>query len=467
MVLDRAEFLAIAGDRNFYRRLRKSLLPLKDEEQPRDKRAFLNDLYDDVRNGQYFPAVPRGYIVSDKHNRVARIAPVFSYRDSCVYYFCVKKLEGVIAGNRVKGTFGGWALGNPLREQERQEQVGNREDEEEMPDVGAEHGEYFFTASFDPLQWTRNWGEYQRLALIKAGRENLENFVKFDIANFYDSVDLDLLERKIRAVSSPNLQSIVDLLFVFLRNWNRQFQGYGRKSVGLPQDETGDCSRLLANFYLQDYDAFMSNLCTGAIGRGEYLRYSDDQIVMTQEIADARLILFNASKELHKIGLNINSGKVIEFADRADYDYYWAFELFELLDEPDETGRVNEAARRFVERVRARQSGRDRREWRIDSVTRRIISVGLERIEQDLRADVVAILLERDFIVKAEAWMFEKMLPALTQDERRRLFETIDLWVAIIPYNAFHLNVLKFYQENVIGKDIDEICRRLEELRYV
>ncbi len=49
----------------------------------------------------------------------------------------------------------------------------------------------------------------------------------------------------------------------------------------------GDCSRILANFYLQDYDAYMKVECDGQAA--SYLRYADDQIMM----ANDKEILYN------------------------------------------------------------------------------------------------------------------------------------------------------------------------------
>ena len=71
------------------------------------------------------------------------------------------------------------------------------------------------------------------------------------------------------------------------------------------------------------------------------MRYTDDQIVMTRNADDTRLVVFNASKELHEIGLNVNSGKVVEFSSRDDYEYYWPFSPFDLLEDKENVSSVN------------------------------------------------------------------------------------------------------------------------------
>lgn len=235
----------------------------------------------------------------------------------------------------------------------------------------------------------------------------------------------------------------------------------------MPQDEVGDCSRLLANFYLQAYDEFMRDECLKAAGRGEFVRFADDQFIMTQESRDARLILFNASTELHKIGLNINSGKVIEFSGRVDFDYYNAFDFFKLLGNPNDRVSVTAAASEFIERTADTGSGRDQRQWRSSSVPKRLISVGLDKIDEPTRSAFVKLLLEKDFVSRSETWMWAKMLPHLTDLERTHLFEAIDILVDSVHYNRFHLSVLKLYQIKTIGRDLTPIKRRIEELRYV
>lgn len=114
-------------------------------------------------------------------------------------------------------------------------------------------------------------------------------------------------------------------------NWNKTFEGYSYKLVGVPQDTIGDCSRISANFYLQDYDESMKELCDTS--NAKYLRYADDQIIYSNNKMTGRQILFEASKCLFKIGLDINSGKVVEFDSREQFNQYWAFEIFELLDD--------------------------------------------------------------------------------------------------------------------------------------
>jgi hypothetical protein len=93
-------------DGRFWNTLKQSLVPYKKDEEPGNKENFLKKLYEDIINCNYSPSIPRGYIVYNKHRRIVRIVPTFSYRDNCTYFFCIKNLEADIAINRVEGTYG-------------------------------------------------------------------------------------------------------------------------------------------------------------------------------------------------------------------------------------------------------------------------------------------------------------------------------------------------------------------------
>jgi hypothetical protein len=279
-------------DSSFWRTLSDSIVPYAPKEIPEDKTQFLKQLFSDIRNRHYTASVPRDYIVSNKnYSYVTRIVPTFSYRDACVYFFCIKRLEEFIAMNRVKGTFGGWRLGNSIRKKE----------EEESADM------YVPTTSYNRFKWIKYWRDYQKHAYTYSLLEKFDYVLKFDIANFYDTINLRLLENKIRLATPLDRRAVVDLLFSFLGGWNRKFEGYGTKAVGLPQDEIGDCSRILANFYLQDYDDVISEKCAEVGAR--YLRYADDQMIFCNSESDANRILVEACKELFKINLSVNAGK--------------------------------------------------------------------------------------------------------------------------------------------------------------
>jgi hypothetical protein len=303
MQIDRASFLELYNTR-FWTKLNESIVPFTDK--PVDKTEFLTMLHDEVTNFIYSPSHPRHYIHVNKHNGVTRFVPTFNRKDYCVYYLCIKLLENEIAINRVEGTFGGWTLGNPIRLKEDQEVI-------EL--------DYVPYNTINELSWAEEWRSFQGIARKYNSTGNYGYYINLDIANFYDTVNLAILERKIRHVIPKNKQDVVTLLLHFLQNWNKRIEGYNIKTVGLPQDEIGDCSRILANFYLQDYDSAMRTICEKY--NSQFIRFADDQIIFTTDKDTARLILFEASKELFRINLNINSSKVKEFANSGEFETYW------------------------------------------------------------------------------------------------------------------------------------------------
>ena len=223
------------------------------------------ELYNDITSFSYHPSPPRDYIVFNKHNYVSRIVTSFNAKDYYLTYFCCKILEDEIAKDRVSGTFGGWRLGNKIRTKEESE------------DIFFDLENSISFNSYNPYLWRKNWQEFQKKAYQYSISGKYKYFLKFDIANFYNDINLDILYKKLLASIPKKKVEYAELLFHFLRHWNKKFEGFTTKTVGLPMDEIGDCSRLLANFYLQDYDNFMFKICkkNGA----KYLRYADDQII--------------------------------------------------------------------------------------------------------------------------------------------------------------------------------------------
>jgi len=264
-----------------------------------------------------------------------------------------------------------------------------------------------------------------------------------------------LLEDKIRLVTNSKDAFVIDLLFHFLRNWNRRFERYSQKSVGIPQDEIGDCSRILANFYLQGYDAFMKSECDkyGAC----YLRYADDQIIMAQSEEIAYEILFEASKELFKINLNINSSKVKPFFSRNEFHMYWAFEIFELLDDPKDVDKVNQGIELYFEWL----DGGVR--FKHDSALRRIVTVGLSIAKPHLKHKLMSVLYEPKFLITQNYWLLNKVAQHLS--DSTDLFSILDEQIPKVRFSSFHYNLLKFYKRyGRTGFPETEIIQRIDEL---
>jgi hypothetical protein len=158
------------------------------------------------------------------------------------------------------------------------------------------------------MAWTEAFGEFNSILFSQLDEASYSHILQFDLSNFYDSVRLDVLERWIREESEAKKGWIITLLFYLLNQWNRVNTGLHPQVVGLPQDALADCSRILANFYLQKYDRFAKRVCESFDSL--YLRYADDQMILTNAPDCTESILLLLTRQLDRYGLTVNQKKV-------------------------------------------------------------------------------------------------------------------------------------------------------------
>jgi len=418
----------------FKKKLKESLIPFDSI----NKEKIIRNLVKEIRTYTYHPSPPRDYIVFNKHNGVARIVPSFTAKDYFLYYTCVKFIEDELAQNRVEGTYGGWRLGNKIMLIEQQE-------EQELII------ENYVNNSFNPFLWTENWTDFQKKAALYA--ENYEFMLFIDIVNFYDSIDLNLLKRKIFLAVPREKYQAIELLFYFLENWNKIFEGYSRKNVGLPQDEFGDNSRLLANFYLQDYDEKIKEVCNRS--GINYLRYADDMIFYANDKNQLESILFEACKELYKIGLNINSGK-IKFFDRDQFNKYWAFEIFNKFKEE----KNDEGVKLFF------KFKDDDINFRENSVLKKILNIkNFTLLRNDLQRRLISEFFKEDFLSHLDQWYFKKIYNILNKDQKGEFIVKLQQLSKKVLFNSFHYNILLFFKKEGIKHNAEEIKKMIEKLK--
>ncbi|VXB37654.1 Reverse transcriptase (RNA-dependent DNA polymerase) [Flavobacterium sp. 9R] len=436
MKIDRKSFDKIFESK-FWIKLKESIVPF---ESTPVKSKFLDELYSGITEFTYNPKNPRDYIVINKHNGISRYVPTFSRKDYCVYFLCIKLLENEIAINRVNGTYGGWTLGNPIRLKEEQEIL-------EL--------DYIPFNTINEFAWANEWQSFQNIAKTYRDLDDWNYFINLDIANFYDCINLTILERKIRHVVPKSKQDVVTLLFHFLQNWNKKLEGYNLKTVGIPQDEIGDCSRILANFYLQDYDLIMNNLCDKY--QAKYIRFADDQIIYTKDLLTARNILFDASRELLKINLNFNSSKVKEFNSKDEFDFYWSFEIFELLKSKNNKRKINSAIEKYFENLDRNLKFRD------NSVLKRILSIDSKFIELKFKHRLISMFFNPDFLAQLTVWHFKRIREFISNDND--FFQELDKMVYTVPFNSYHYNLLAFYKIERPDYNCSVIEKRIEEIK--
>lgn len=421
---NKEEFIKLVDARFFKHLNTKSLIPFKVQEKRAD---FLGVVYDKLLSKilNYKPKSPRKYISIPKNRYVIRMVPTFEIDDYCVYYFCLKVLEDYIAENRVAGTFGGFRLGGKLRDKE------NQEFEPTFEDSYSEN-------SFNAFAWKQEYGEYQAKlyeTALKMGEE-YQFAVHFDIANFYDCIRLDILEKKIRnRVGNNACDDEIYLLFRFLRYWNSEFDF--EKSVGIPQDEVGDCSRILSNFFLQSYDQFVFDKCQekGA----HFLRYADDQIIFAKSREEAEELMYLASHKLFEEGLNISTGKTKEFTNFQEFDDIYAWSIFDKLklDEQD----VNQAFELFVIK---KETGSNFRE---SSVLKRLLhnKVKIENLHNQKRIKLLSYLWDENFLLFSNDHYMRQVFRMLKDDsEKSEYLETLKSIGEKTKFESYRIYLDKF-----------------------
>ncbi len=185
---------------SFWKHARKySFIPIIDSVKRED---FTSDLYQKIIDKSYSPQNPREYVVADKGNGTTRLIPVLTLEDNCTYYFCIKSLEDCLTAGYVDCTFGGFRLDGKITEKEE--------------DIFNEINMIPFSTSpfsYNPLGWVKAGGDCQSKAFKISREASLNYFISFDIANFYSTINLELLENKVRNGADKTLSEEIDLLF--------------------------------------------------------------------------------------------------------------------------------------------------------------------------------------------------------------------------------------------------------------
>ncbi|HLP86648.1 MAG TPA: RNA-directed DNA polymerase [Candidatus Paceibacterota bacterium] len=330
--MNEKEFKEICLDKGFWRHnLKDTLIPYTSI----NKERLINNLYIKIKSREYYPSPPQNYLISNKGNQVLRVIPVFKLEDLCVYFYCTRKLEKYIAKNRVEGTYGGWSLNGETKIEEEVDLSSYDKEFISVQEFEGDYytfiqsGEYEISTNFNPQAWAANWGDFTNKIYKYSVDDYVNSYVaELDIANFYDSVRLDHLEYIIRSNIESKDNEVVYLLFHFLKYWNRHNNFYVHQNAGLPQDLFGECSRILANFYLQSYDKKMKELCD-KLG-AKYFRYADDQVVFAKSTEVIKNIIARSSSYLMRIGLNLNQKKV-HVRKKSEFNNYFAFEILMQL----------------------------------------------------------------------------------------------------------------------------------------
>jgi hypothetical protein len=443
----REEFIKICSDRRFWQWIKNKSIVSYGRLPPKEE--FLRNLVKQIEYRNYYPSPPKEYLILNKGKGVIRVIPVLKLDDLCVYYYCVRKLERYIALNHVAGTFGGFGLNGKLRRVE-EEELKKIRDEHKI--IRFEDKSYVFKistpypeiSSFNSKAWQVEWGDFTKKLYFNSADFTKGYVAELDISNFYDSIQLDNLEFKLRKYISHNQNEIVYLLMHFLRFWNRHVNFYRQQGAGIPQDLFGECSRILANFYLQDYDKKISFFAKGKKAR--FFRYADDQIIFANSKKEIEEIIVKASSLLMREGLNFNQKKIRLMTAREFKRYYSFNNFIALAHKQTRTIRILELEKqiRFYLRFKSglRKGG--------SSLLKRILGLlgktkrrpkNFILLKNHLLSD--ELLLETPLMVSD----FLRIYRILNKREKARMVRALDGAINDCFYSDRLYNLKKFYSE--------------------
>lgn len=429
----------------FWKSFKSKVLFYEEEDLSLDKKAeIISSLYLSLEKNSYYPSIPRENIYEEKKLGIARNIPVFEIKDYCIYYYCLKRIEDKIAFNRVENTYGGWTLGGDFRKSENDEIIRFTENANEYEDYLANELDLSIsTYSFNPKAWAIAYGDLNSKLYSTIKSNDYEFCIEVDIANFYDSINLDLLELWIREVASKEFTFEISILFHFLGYWDRNNNSYNKKTIGLPQDALADCSRILANFYLQDYDDFVFSECE-SLGY-KYFRYADDQFIFGNDEETLKNIVFKLSKKLNSINLNFNSQKSKIWKTK-DLLKYRSFELFDLVSNENKSeANISIYASRVLDLYRSNDNEFIKNKG--TPLLKRLLSLDIKNIPISQKIYIKGLFLEESFLKGLSSYYFKRIYFILLDEEKDSFIKLLEEISNRYPYNGFLYQVLQFFEE--------------------
>lgn len=437
---------------DFWRAFKKRTFPIAVPDTKADRQIMIRKVYEDIVSARYAASIPEAEIVMNKGHGVTRTVPVFCIEDYIVFYFCIKELEDVLCGNRTENTFGGWSLGGKMRK---------------MEELDVEFDNGFSTArySFNPRAWTAAFGEFNSLLFAQVDTKAYSHVLQFDLSNFYDCVRLDILERWIREEADASKGWIIALFFYFLNQWNRKNTGLHAQAVGIPQDALADCSRILANFYLQKYDKFAGQVCAKADAL--YFRYADDQMLLLKGTEHAERLMLLLTRHLDRFGLRVNQKKVDLWTTKELQTYRCRGIQAIFAKKGDNQDKV--LVRKFTDDYLAMPVGKLKDTWNGGlPLLNRLLWAKIETLPKKLFESLLVRYTAKEYLLRADV---EKLVRVAALNNMRRV--PIDLAKRLRDigdascHNAFHYEVLSFAR-NTKNKDLaahfQDRLKAIEEL---
>ncbi|WP_299940793.1 RNA-directed DNA polymerase [uncultured Nitratireductor sp.] len=309
--------------RRVWEKLNETAVPVVSDDDFHNLSVTIDILNKNISTNQYFPDNTLGYLGLNKRLGVSRFLPILNHTDTAVYYHLCGKI-GDRAIKDIDGVFGGWRfVPTPATKFFNDSMTKDQK-------VDLIYDNEYFNETFSAASWFQNYSSFTDCIANLTETSSYGNYVGItDIANFYDSIDVDRLITKVKR-DAPDLKAHADILEIYLRHWNRRLAGYQRSNKGIPQEIISDGSRNLSHFYLHDFDGSIIDICER--NHVKYVRWADDILFFGASTQRIEACLYEASKLLLLDGLNLSAPKT-EIMSRAEFRDYRCLPLLKAISE--------------------------------------------------------------------------------------------------------------------------------------
>ena len=319
--------------RPIWKKLSESIVPIIGAKELKGIVSSIDQLKADIKQNKYIPSIGHGYLGYLKSAGCTRFVPILTAEDMTVYYLIVLSIQEYLIED-FEGVYGAYRSVPKLARKAKDPQ---KEDDIIDP---------YFRDTFARKAWFKDWSQFTDLLIETCNDSTVGNYVLVsDVANFYDTIDIGRLINNIRS-KVPGNDEIVSLLGYFLNYWDRRIKGYSPSSKGIPQEIISDASRIVSNFYLNEFDRRFIEYCKKE--KVLYLRWADDIVLFGKSRIHLENTMHQASRLLLNLGLNFNASKTKHFS-RREFQEYRALSLLSAVSKKNIAG-FDRDLRRFAMR---------------------------------------------------------------------------------------------------------------------
>lgn len=428
-----------------WKELKDGLVPMLTDEEIAEIPSFLERYTVKLKTRSYVPDVVHGYLGIKKGAGVTRFLPILSKEDMAVYYHLCTLIGGEVIAHK-DNIFGGWRA---------QTTPGVPESSEEAKREAEAFQEGYFSGTSYKVMWFNEFKSFTQLVKKLVSDPSLGVYVATtDIANFYDSIEIPRLVRKLRRDMPVRHQVEIDFLELFLGLWNRRTTGYARSSTGIPQEILSDGSRFLSHYYLQDFDVKFTKYCDEK--SLVYVRFNDDMLVFGSSKQKLEKAIHEMSRLLLPEGLNLNAHKTKTYA-RRELSQFRVIELLDAINQRD-----HDRVRKELRSIKARTSQNS--PLRLDTAFRAMIGYLFkvsDRAETYERNFVLETAFENPDIV-GTLNDFQLFNLIKFSDNKAKMFQQIRSQCLARPYTGPRANFLMLIRNYSTNLEAIGVSKRLQ-----